>query len=63
MSLLGLRWRRVYFNSELGIEVRSCCLGGISLTFSEFEKLEEPGIVDQIPLEIPSRSPLSGTEP
>ena len=53
MSLLGLRWRRVYFNSELGIEVRSCCLGGISLTFSEFEKLEEPGIVDQIALEIP----------
>lgn len=53
MSLLGLRWRRVYFNSELGIEVRSCCLGGISLTFSEVEKLEEPGIVDQIALEIP----------
>ena len=52
MSLLCLRWRRVYFNSELGIEVRSGCLGGISLTFREVEKLEEPRIVDQIALEI-----------
>ena len=44
MSLLGLRWRRVYFNSELGIEVRSGCLGGIIISSREIKELIEARI-------------------